>query len=183
MPSIILLSGPIASGKTTLAAELIESHGFHRLKSSDYLKALCATRGLEISRANLQKVGDELDSQTDYRWLVSEIAAPRIASTPDQNRWLIDAVRKGRQIEHFRAAFGPEVLHVHVWASEEVLKDRYYRRHAAGESHEGSTSYGEAIAHPNEIASRDLMDHADLAINVHRVSTAATASAIAMLVS
>lgn len=182
MASIVLLSGAIASGKSTLAKELTSRHGFQRLKSSDYLKAICAENSIEITRANLQKVGDDLDLDTGFKWLISEIAAPQITSAPDQHRWLVDAVRKERQVERFRDAFGSQVLHAHLWAPDEVLKLRYdQRRLAAGQ--DGSTTYAEAVAHPNEAASRALHDKADVSMNVHRISVVAAADAIAGLVS
>jgi adenylosuccinate synthase len=182
MASIVLLSGAIASGKTTLAEELTSRHGFRRLKSSDHLKAICAEKGVEITRANLQKVGDDLDLDTDFKWLISDIAAPQIASTPDQQRWLVDAVRKERQVEHFREAFGSQVLHAHIWAPDEVLKVRYNQRRLAADQ-EGPTTYAEAVAHPNEAASRALHDKADVSMNVHRISVVAAADAIAAFVS
>ena len=58
---IVLLSGPIAVGKTSVANALIEQHQFRRLKSSDHLKDICASRTVRVSRASLQAVGDELD--------------------------------------------------------------------------------------------------------------------------
>lgn len=183
MPIIVLLSGPISSGKTSLADQLIQRHGFQRLKSSDHLKAMCVSNGVEISRASLQKTGDDLDAETDFHWLVTDVAAPQMALNPSQQKWLIDAVRKPRQVEHFRADFHNEVLHVHLWAPEEVLKERYDRRRASGADNEGATSYAEAVTHPNEKASRALQGSADIAINVTTISAASAADAISLLVS
>ena len=64
--ALVLLSGPIAVGKTTLADFLIREFGFHRVRSSDYLKSLAAARGIRESRDVLQELGDELDYSTDY---------------------------------------------------------------------------------------------------------------------
>jgi hypothetical protein len=166
MPTILLLSGPIASGKTTLADELIARHGFKRLKSSDYLKLLCQRRGHEISRLMLQQSGDRLDEETDYRWLVDDVACPQIAADPKQQRWLIDSVRKERQIFHFRSVFGSDVLHVHASAPDVVLKERFEHRLTSGQHHEGATTYAEATSHPNEISARALATIADVSINL-----------------
>ena len=178
MPSIVLLSGPIASGKTTLADELIKRHGFLRLKSSDHLKIICAERGLEVSRANLQEVGDDLDGLTDYQWLVSDVAKPQMAAASSQTRWLVDAVRKERQVEHFKAEFGQDVLHVHISAPEEVLRARYDKRREAGGDHEGSTDYLEALEHPNEIASRALTEVADINVDLTQIDPVEAAARI-----
>jgi hypothetical protein len=183
MPSILLLSGPIASGKTTLAENLITAHGFRRLKSSDYLKTICTKNGVAVSRTSLQEAGDQLDLETDYQWLVTDVAKPQMVGEPAQSRWLIDAVRKDRQIEQFRTAFGTKVIHAHIWAPEEVLKARYEARLTSGAASEGTTSYAEAISHPNEIATRALKDAADVTLNVAILPSLAAASAIAAVTS
>src|SRR5256885_10800615 len=99
---ILLLSGPVAAGKSSVAALLVERGGFARVRSGHFLSEYATARGLTPDRQTLQEVGDRLDIETDYRWLVDEVAAPAIASNPNQARWLVDAVRKHRQVEHFR---------------------------------------------------------------------------------
>jgi adenylosuccinate synthase len=178
METILLLSGPIAVGKSTLAATLIGQHGFHPLKSSHYLRDVCRDREIQGSRASLQDLGDRLDIETDYRWLVDAVARPQLEATPSQSRWLIDSVRKERQIEHFRAAFGGRIRHLHVWAPEDVLRQRYQLRFEAGEHAEGGTSYEEAISHSNETSARGLKEVADLAANLARFDTSTLASAV-----
>lgn len=169
MPSIVLFSGPIASGKTTVADELVGTHGFRRLKSSAYLRSICEQRGQAISRTALQELGDRLDEETDYRWLIEDVARKQIAATPNHPRWLIDSVRKEQQIAHFRAAFGSSIVHIHVWAPEEVLRKRFEQRLASALHHEGITTYDEAISHPNEISARALSDVADVSINLSAI--------------
>lgn len=46
----------------------------------------------------------------DFRWVVDEIATPSILMKPHQRRWLLDAVRKHRQVEHFRNCFSDAIL-------------------------------------------------------------------------
>jgi adenylosuccinate synthase len=178
MSTIVLFSGPIASGKTTLADALIAAHGFQRLKSSDHLRTVCEQRGEKVSRTALQDLGDRLDNETEYRWLVEEVARPQLASGPHQSRWLIDSVRKERQVAHFRAEFGSSILHVHVWAPEEVLRARFEARRDLGKHHEGLTTYDEAIAHPNEISARSLSGVAEFLIDSSQTDPAAAAASI-----
>lgn len=160
---LVLLSGPVAVGKTTLRQALMASHGFEQVRSSAYLKQLAEQRSLAGERTGLQDLGDELDRLTDYRWLLDEVAKPGLAALPEQRRWLVDAVRKHRQVEHFRAAYGDAVLHVHLNASEEVLRRRYAERRDA-------TTYDAAIRHDNEIASRSLIEIADFVIDTGSTS-------------
>lgn len=179
---LVLLSGPIAVGKTTVADVLIKRFGYKRVKSSDYLRSVAADRQISEDRGLLQALGDELDEQTDYRWLVSDVAAPQVAAAGGvQKAWLVDSVRKERQIHHFRDSFGAAILHVHIWAPEEALRARYVNRLASGSHSEGSTPYEEAVQHPNEAASRALRGVADVTFNLARIGAAAAAAAIAAL--
>lgn len=156
---LVLLSGPVAVGKTTLRQDLVAAHQFDYVRSSGYLKRLAEQRSLGGERTGLQDLGDELDRLTDFRWLLDEVAKPGFAAFSDRRRWLVDAVRKHRQVEHFRAAYGDAVLHVHLDASEAVLRQRYAERHDV-------TPYDDAIQHANEIASRSLIGIADLVIDM-----------------
>jgi hypothetical protein len=152
---IVLLSGPFKVGKSTVTSELIQEHGFRKISSSDYLKTI--TPGLvELDAAQvrfrLQEKGDQLDVDTDYMWVVDPVAVSAIEQAPDIRGWLVDAVRKSRQIEHFRARFGSAVTHVHLHAPDTTLRER------SGYSDE---AYRLAISHPNEINSRALKEIAD----------------------
>lgn len=149
---ILLLSGPIGSGKSSVARVLNDCYQYRSISSGGYLRSIA----LDHSREALQDAGDRLDRDTDYRWLIDQVAAPTIAAVPSQHYWLLDAVRKTRQIEHFRELFGISVWHVHLHAPEDVLSERVNNRTAslAGD-------YQTAIRHPNEVAARDLGRVAD----------------------
>lgn len=160
--SLVLLSGPIAVGKTSVREELLAKHGYNYVRSSGYLMDLASKRGQGEARTSLQDLGDRLDMETDYRWVLDEVARPAIAAHPDKLRWLVDAVRKRRQVEHFREGFGPSVLHVHLNAPEEVLRQRYAARLISAKD---ATQYDVAIRHENEVASRDLIHIANLVLD------------------
>lgn len=161
MKAIVLLSGPIAVGKSSIAVALQDHHGFSRISSSGYLKGLAAKQGLGNERPILQRLGDDLDVLTDYRWLIDEVAKSTIQSRPEVSRWLLDSVRKQRQVEHFREQFGASVLHVHLTAPEDILRQRYESRAASAGNNQEATPYELAIGHPNEIAARQLIRIAD----------------------
>lgn len=153
---IVLLSGPFKVGKSTVTGELVQQFGYLKISSSDYLRSLNpGLEKLEISEARLrlQESGDELDRQTDFGWVVDPVATSAVASAPDASTWLFDAVRKRRQVEHFREKFGSAVMHVHLTAPDDVLRVR------SGLTH---TAYNAAIIHPNEVNSRSLFNVADL---------------------
>jgi AAA domain len=152
---IVLLSGPFKVGKSTVTGELVKEYGFRKISSSDYLRTLTPSLSqLDDAQVRLllQEKGDDLDTQTDYLWVVDPVAASAIKQMPENSDWLIDAVRKRRQVEHFRAQFGAAVAHFHLVAPDAILKAR------SGLSDE---AYELAINHSNEINSRALKDIAD----------------------
>lgn len=165
MKRLLLLSGPIAVGKSAVARHLVE-HRFERMGSGQYLMDLATKQGTGTSRADLQLLGDTLDQQTDYRWLINEITEVRMTASPEHAFWLFDSVRKRRQILNFKAIYGRLALHVHLNASEEVLQQRYQTRLAAGGEYAGNTPYNVAKSHPNEIESRGLIEMADIVLDL-----------------
>ncbi len=167
---LVLLSGPVAVGKTTLRQVLLKEHGFDYVRSSTYLLELAAKQSEGTDRSNLQEIGDGLDEATDYRWVLDAVAIPAMAANPAHRRWQVDAVRKERQVENFRAQFGAAVLHVHLTAPETVLRHRYEARAVALGDACDTTPYEVAIAHSNEVAARRLISHADLVIDTETVT-------------
>jgi len=156
---LLLLSGAIGSGKTEVAKELIRAFQFVKIASSGYLTSLIPPDELkerDERRRQLQELGDRLDVETGYRWIVDPVAIQAIQGTPSTENWLIDAVRKKRQVELFRERFGSVVRHVHLTASEEVLRSRYAEK---------GGDYDAAIAHPNEVNARSLQKLADLVLD------------------
>jgi adenylosuccinate synthase len=160
---LLLLSGPTAVGKSTIAKELINSYRFKTVRTGLYLTELARTRNLGTSRTDLQLIGDALDIETDYQWVV-DVSAAAIGASFDRGNWIFDCVRKQRQVEHFRERYGRFVLHVYLTADESVLNERYNRRILLGDEYNGNTPYEIAGLHPNEIAARQLIGMADLAI-------------------
>jgi len=180
MPLLLLLSGPIAVGKSAIARELVEVHSFQTIRSGAYLAELAARLGRQISRAALQQLGDTMDEQTDYRWLIDNVAVAAVEANPRHERWLLDSVRKRRQVDHFRARFPDSIFHVHLTAAEHVLRERYTRRLSAGAEYSGDTSYETAVAHPNELAAHSLIDIADVILDVSQPSPSELAATILM---
>jgi cytidylate kinase len=178
MEMLLLFSGPIAVGKSEIAKVLVGKHRFRGLKSGFYLRDRANSSELGVNRAALQRLGDSFDEQTDYRWIVDDIAIPDVQSNPGQVFWLMDCVRKKRQVQHFRDAFSKAVLHVHFTAPEEVLKKRYDERLATGREYDGDTPYEIAKNSPNEISARSLGEIADVILDLTTISPEEAAAAI-----
>lgn len=100
---------------------------------------------------------------------------PALRAAPEQMRWLFDAVRKERQVDHFRSTYGRAVFHVHLTADEKTLKLRYDARAA---SICDTTPYEQAVVHDNERCARRLVNYADLVLLADRQSAQVLAESI-----
>lgn len=176
--AMLLMSGPLAVGKTAVRDELVSKYGFAYLRSSEYLRAEVERAGLRGERAVLQELGDRLDEETDYRWLIDSVALPAMKRAPDSSRWVVDAVRKKRQVEHFRDAFAGGVFHVHFTADESILVERYQARQRSQGVVADPTPYDSAIDHDNERSARSLDDVADMLVDLGKCSASGAAEAI-----
>jgi hypothetical protein len=159
---LLLLSGPIAVGKTIVRDELVANHQFDYVRSGRYLTELANKQSLTAGRTSLQNLGDQLDKDTDFRWLLDDVIVPALEEKANVDRWIVDAVRKPEQVEHIRHMVGsPTVLHIHLIAPESVLERRYEARRALQPQNPDSIPYQAAVNHPNETISRGLYRIAD----------------------
>lgn len=158
---VILLSGPLAVGKTSVCDALIQTYGYERIRSSPYLVEIARNQDLPSDRTGLQNLGDRLDTETDYRWVVDSVAMPLFRKKPEQSLWLFDSVRKRRQIEHFLATVGRMAcFHVHLTADEAAIRNRYQSR--GGDL----ANYESEVSHDNERAARALEADCDLLVDI-----------------
>ena len=65
--NIILLSGPVASGKSKLADQLAGQFDLMRVETGRLLKARLGDS--QYGRVNLQQEGDKLDEETNGKWV------------------------------------------------------------------------------------------------------------------
>ncbi|MBR8300435.1 AAA family ATPase [Burkholderia multivorans] len=163
---LVLLSGPLAVGKTTLRDYLVGTHAFDYVRSSAFLLNKARREGIPADRRGLQELGDRLDAETDFRWIVDGVALPSLSASPSKTRWLVDAVRKPKQVEHFKALEDVNVVHVHLTAPEDILRKRYEATLAGSTVGLSAASYEAAISHPNEVAARSLIQIADIVVDV-----------------
>ncbi len=144
---LIILSGEIATGKSSISKILCETHGFKRVKTSDFLKATAKQRGLPIERPVLQKLGTDLDDETNGKW-VADLAAEQIefalSTSPDSYDWLLDSARIPEQAKHLRAVIKGSVLHFDVHAPLEIARERFARRRQKASDGYESLNFDEA---------------------------------------
>jgi adenylosuccinate synthase len=122
---VILLSGRVSSGKSTLAHALAERYGCDRVRTQQLiLQALPDTAN---DRRALQQAGDRLDRRTKGEWVALALSKLAQRLSPGATV-VVDAVRIRQQIDVIRQAFGSRVVHVHLTADVDVLAARYAKR-------------------------------------------------------
>jgi adenylosuccinate synthase len=115
---VIILSGKVGSGKTTVASKLAAEFGVELFKTRRFLKQLALNTPAE--REALQTFGEKLDRKTGGGWV--ERGVREFADTlPSSAVILVDAVRVIGQVRALRKAYGRRVFHVHLDASDEEL--------------------------------------------------------------
>ncbi|HEX8254630.1 MAG TPA: adenylosuccinate synthetase [Thermoanaerobaculia bacterium] len=162
---IIILSGPVACGKTTLGDALETRFGFRRLKTRQLIRAMLGT---EPERTALQKAGEDLDRETNGQWVATALTRQLVESERtlapgmEAPSVIVDSARLISQVEAIRDAFGRKVVHVHLTAPVERLAERYAAR--TGAIHE-LASYDQVRADPTEAQVETLAGVADIVID------------------
>jgi adenylosuccinate synthase len=160
---IILLSGPVAAGKTRLGNALVERYEFKAIKTRKLIESLVQVPN---ERGALQKAGEQLDQETQGQW-VAEALAREVSRLPENCSVLVDSIRIGQQAEAIRVAFGARVVHIHLTAPPNVLSERYGSRTPNVKE---LPSYDQVRADPTESAVEKLADIADIVIDTKQNS-------------
>jgi adenylosuccinate synthase len=169
MREIVLISGRLCTGKTGLAVALEAEFNYSQIKSSDLVVAEAAKRGLPNDRKSLQKLGDDLDRETNGKWLYDLVLA-EAAKLGGDGKVVVDNVRTRAQLEHFRNYHDCKVAHVHLYAPMEELRRRFVKEHGGDPS-----SIAERFSDADLLKDGDDVDgfkrDADVRINVERTDT------------
>lgn len=126
---IVVLSGPICSGKSALAEKLENRHRARVIKTRDLIRL--QVPNVKEERGALQRAGEKLDRADEGAWVNTALARfieqTQYGSTPS-GLFVVDSVRIAGQLEAIRKGYGTAVYHVHLTADEEELKKRYAER-------------------------------------------------------
>jgi uncharacterized protein YprB with RNaseH-like and TPR domain/predicted nuclease with RNAse H fold/dephospho-CoA kinase len=137
--TVIGLSGPISSGKTT-AGRHLESFGFSYGRYSLVLKEMLQERGIPVSRESLQQIGEDVYRSPGQRWLCQEL----LKRMPESGDLVIDGLRHPEDHSFLVEKFGPDFLHIHIDAPACVRLKRYVEIEGTEED------FRKADAHPIE---------------------------------
>jgi len=153
--TVVLLSGAIATGKTTLARSLGQMAGVQHVSTSGLLSA---TAGRELSRSELQQAGTSARLQAGG-W-ISEAVRQAASNAAPADVVVVDAVRTLEQVSDLRttAAGQWRILHVHLRGNAGDLA----ARHDAGSRRERGTSWEQAMRASTEAAVASLEAEADV---------------------
>src|SRR5258708_1132691 len=167
---IVLLSGRVASGKTTLWQQLttrFPRENIHVLKTKSLVRELALEslgHDLPAERRAMQEFGDKLDQDTKGQWVRDGLTSliNQFISTESSSIFIVDAVRVRPQIKAIRAAYGFSVNHIHLKAPEEELAARYKRRVSDMQE---LRSFKDVAENPTEAAVHELEKSADVVID------------------
>ena len=160
---IVLLSGPVASGKSTLAARLARRWNLLTINTGDLLKLSIARLG-GSGRADLQHEGDRLDRETGGAWVVEELTS-RLSDSTVPPLVIVASVRKPEQIDAVRNVYGSTVTHIHLTAAIDVLAIRHANR-----QNPGDLQYEEIRKNQTENEIERLARLADVVIDTSRTT-------------
>lgn len=158
---VIVLSGPVSSGKTTLARRLVERFKAEHYKTSNLLEGRAGGK-IDLERTAMQEFGEALDRTSGGAW-VAEDLVPLINRLNDDAIVVVDAVRIGGQVDALRRGLPRQVIHVHLQASHAELEKRYRRRPKTRFLEK--ETYAEVLANKTEAQVPLLKDDADVVID------------------
>jgi len=170
MKRLIVLSGPVCAGKTTLAVELRQRFSIHIFKSRQLIMAATGARN---ERVALQEAGDQLDTTTKGHWL-AEAVTREAEGLADDAEAVVDSVRTLPQIDAIRTKFGTRVLHVHITGPTEPggeLAKRYDAKKADRPKERELETYSQLRENPTESKVDDLKVVADVVVDTALCTT------------
>jgi adenylosuccinate synthase len=162
---IVILSGHVCAGKSTLAVKLAEEFGFKHIKTWSFIKA----RGdhLQLERAALQNFGEQLDTKTGGAWVRDDLQKIE-RNEPQDALIVVDSIRHPGQIKFLRKAYSRRIVHIHLTANRKELERRYTERRKHGSDIAELASYANVLANKTEANVETLAETADVVISSDR---------------
>lgn len=128
---IVLLVGLPGSGKDEAAKAIREELGYRIITMSDELLAELRSRGMEVTRDNMRRVGMELRSKMGPS-AVAKLVIKRIEGMMDEQGFVVNGIRNIEEIEEFERRFGDDVITIAILASKKIRFLRQLKRRRYG---------------------------------------------------
>jgi adenylosuccinate synthase len=166
---VLVITGHICTGKSALARDLQSSYGYRILKTSEILREEANRRNLSTDRASFQSLGDALDKETGHRWVLNAtLRCFEKSHTPI----VVDNIRTWNQLENFRSQSELVVVHAHLWAPHNTLKQRFKQN--AHKFCSSSSTYEDADIIKDESDIDSFKRDADVRVNTQRTDASDT---------
>ncbi len=168
---IVLVSGPICSGKTVLTEHLRDRYKARIVKTRELI--LKAKPNTKPVRRSLQLAGQALDNADNGAWVasaLSELLEGRSSGSTPTGLYVVDSVRVEGQIAAIRKAYGEDVHHIHLTAQDAELKTRFKKRKADGDE---DVTYEKLKRNRTEKNIEKLADLADVVVSTDRCTSGA----------
>ncbi len=126
---IVVLSGPVGAGKSSLAEMLSARYSATVIKTRDLIRKQLPN--VKEERGALQRAGEKLDRTDGGAWVKNALVRfieDNVRGPAASGFFVIDSARIPGQVKSIREAYGTAVHHIHVDASDEVLAKRYSER-------------------------------------------------------
>jgi len=163
---VVVLSGRVCSGKTTLAELLKERFGTIIFRTRDHFQKLDPKT--EFARDKMQKLGERLDKKTQGRWVCDGLTKfDMTENNSDNNIVIVDAIRIRNQVIAIRKSYKDKVVHIHLNAPLSELVQRYKKKKKRKGIKE-LKSYRLVQLDPTEAKVKKLEDIADVVIDTKR---------------
>lgn len=118
---IIGLTGPICAGKDEVG-KLLALRGFQRISLVEELREEARTRGIDLTRKNLQDLGDSLRSQEGIDTLARRVMRKLVSGTS----YVIESIRNPGEVEALRSL--PDFFLLCVTAPDHLRFERMVTR-------------------------------------------------------
>lgn len=171
MRRIIVFSGPIAVGKSTVIEHLCHLVGGVRISTRELIQKL--KPNVPSSRSELQAAGEALDSETHGKWVANSIASI-VHQGENGLPLVVDSARIPSQVKELKREFGEVVYHIHLTAPRHVLERNFDQR----KQKQGNASLADCINYEDLLKSNtesqisSMSAVADKVINVERLEPA-----------
>jgi len=116
--SIIGLTGPIASGKTTIG-KIYEEQGYKYIRYSQIIEKILSEENTDVTRENLQELGNKLNKNQ------IELSRRVYEEIKDYDKVIIDGLRHPEDYTYFFETYGFNFKLLFIESKIQLRKERY----------------------------------------------------------